>query len=185
MFGQFRGSIIRLIEKVLLARDKNWKRKFIRSDILSTFRFRLLLELISVYQLLHLYKYFSKIYDRMRKKKKFEMLRDFHLDGCNDTCQGRFIRISTKFQVQCSCGIDTNGIQNDFLLSSLADEHTCTDRNSCRIRYLQLAGPSGWTVRQHILYEYPGYVLWFAGAAIVQIDLERRIWNEEILNRWF
>lgn len=69
MFGQFRGSIIRLIEKVLLARDKNWKRKFIRSDILSTFRFRLLLELITVYQLLHLYKYFSKIYDRMRKKK--------------------------------------------------------------------------------------------------------------------
>lgn len=55
--------------------------------------------------------------------------------------------------------LDSNGIQNDFLVFSLVDTRVRTDRNSCRIRYLQLAGPSGWTVRQHILYEYPGYVL--------------------------
>lgn len=144
-----------------------------RYSLLSVFDYCDQLLFINRY-ILQLYKYFSKVYDRTRKEKIRNAISTISMD----TCQGRFIRLSTKFQVQCSW-FERNTKRFPPFLARRRARTCCTDRNSCRIRYLQLAGPSGWTVRQHILYEYPGYVLWLAGAAIVQIDLERRIWKQK------
>lgn len=74
--------IIRLIEKVLLARDENWKQKFIRSDILyfpfSIIAINYYLSTVTSYNFINT---FQK-YTIERGKKKFEMLRDLHhLDG--------------------------------------------------------------------------------------------------------
>lgn len=101
---------------------------------------------------------YDRITKREKKREKFFAISVISMDDNNDTCQGRhFIKVSTKFQVQCS-RFERNTKR---FPRFLARRYTCvrTDRNSCRICYLQLAGPSGWTVRQHILYEYPGYVL--------------------------
>lgn len=129
--------IIRLIEKVLLARDENWKQKFIRSDIslLSVFDYCDQLLFINRY-ILQLYKYFSKVYDRTRKEK---------IRNASRSPPSRWIRVKVgssgyprnfKFNV-----LDSNGIQNDFLLSSLVDEHARVVRIEIHVAYVTFSSP--------------------------------------------
>lgn len=127
--------IIRLIEKVLLARDENWKQKFIRSDILyfpfSIIAINYYLSTVTSYNFINT---FQK-YTIERGKKKFEMR----------SPPSRWIRVKVgssgyprnfKFNV-----LDSNGIQNDFLLSSLVDEHARVARIEIHVAYVTFSSP--------------------------------------------
>lgn len=98
----FAVPFIRLIEKVLLVRDENW-----RTNSFDPIFF--LLSSASRSNILCLSIFFKNTRSReenKKKKKKFENAScDHHLDGYNDMSVHQ--DKSMKFQVQCSCGIGT------------------------------------------------------------------------------
>lgn len=63
------------------------------------------------------------------------------------------------------------------MIFAIDDKVYCEEKS----HYLETAGSTGWAIRQHILDEYPGDILGFIGAAVVQINLKREI-DHRLLN---